>query len=149
MDANVRNSLISILQLLSHRAHDKHNSVPVVPTGKVLDMLSGTGIEMTYQELQDALHSDPSLASKVSDINKNTIKLSLDGSTASVMPPAKTPLMPYENDDDLLDTDLEGETAAPVGNEEEPAIAPEAPPTVPMAPNPVQTMAKRAAKRMK
>lgn len=155
LDSNSRlkNSIISLLSLLRHKAQDK-GVAPVISISKILDMLKITGMNITYHQLV-ALSEDPSIASSIKSINKNQLTLTSDDDVDAGTEINNQPIPPDDYDEDEgEEEDGEGEfgSSDEFDDYEEPEseVPAESALSEP-APGPrrsiVNTMAKRAARR--
>jgi len=142
-DMLLRNSLLSILGLLRHKASDK-NLEPVISVSKVIDMLKIAGIVVTYDQLAN-LAKDPAIQPLVSSINQNQLRLNLgDEPTPEPELPMPEPVQdenPEENPDEMMppEEDEDSDDYLPPDEEQE---EPERP-----YKSTVSMMARRAAKR--
>ena len=71
----IKNTLLSIIVFLKHKAEDK-NLKPVITVAKLIDMLRSSGIKLNYQQLLD-LTKNPFIAPSIKSINKNQIEFNL------------------------------------------------------------------------
>jgi hypothetical protein len=75
IDPILKNSLVSVLAFLKHKAEDKGLS-PVISVAKLIDLLKFSGMTLTYQQLLDMTH-DPTISKSIKSINKNQVTISL------------------------------------------------------------------------
>lgn len=143
----LRNSFLTLLVFLKHKAEEK-DLEPVISVSKVIDLLRGSGLKLSYQQLVD-LTQDPTISPSIKSINKNQLELNLgteEVNTDTLMnQPKKQSSQPPENQekfdfDDFSSPEYEtSETSEPEELEE-----PEEKPHQSI----ISQMAKRAAKRM-
>ena len=69
---------------MEHKAEEK-DLEPVIPVSKVIDLLRGSGLKLSYQQLVD-LTKDPSIAPSIKSINKNQLQLNLGDEETSTEP---------------------------------------------------------------
>jgi hypothetical protein len=133
---------------MKHKAQDK-NLVPVVSTKKFIDILRGTGINVTYQELSDLIQQDQVIGNMVANIDKNQVKINLTGETDSDLDVPDPDEMSDEDDDipDDLDLSTDGSQQGQQGANQQQQMTNNQP-NVPSQINPVTDMARRAANRM-
>lgn len=71
----IKNSFLAIVTLCKHKAEEK-NLKPIITVAKITDMLRGSGLRITYQQIVD-LTKDPLIAPSIKSINKNQIEFNL------------------------------------------------------------------------
>jgi len=127
IDPILKNTLISVLAFLKHKAEDKGLS-PVISVTKLVDLLKSSGMTITYQQLLDMTH-DQSISKSIKSINKNQVTISLGGEENEEQPLQDFGGEPESSEDEFNPDDFqapeedeEGENpeAAPVENEAEP-----------------------------
>jgi len=143
-DLLLRNTLLSILGLLKHKAMDK-NLEPVISVSKVIDMLKIAGVVVTYDQLA-TLAKDPSIQPSIASINQNQLKLNLgDEPTQEPAAPMPEPPeeAPMENPEETMPEEEQGgdEDYLPPDGEEQYEEQPKPYKST------VSMMAKRAARR--
>jgi hypothetical protein len=150
----IKNTLLTLLVFLKHKAEEKGLD-PVISVSKVIDLLRGSGLKLSYQQLVD-LTQDPSIAPSIKSINNNQIEINLGDEDENTAPAMDIPMEPEEGEgeegqeggDEFGSDDFsfpEGEEAAPVDGQQQ------APPEEEFQGRPQQSiitqMAKRAASR--
>lgn len=152
----IKNTLLTLLVFLKHKAEEK-DLEPVIPVAKVIDLLRGSGLKLSYQQLVD-LTQDPSIAPSIKSINKSQLELNLGEEDETPAPAMDIPMEPEEgegedqgeefNSDDFSFPEGEGEQAPVEGQPAQAAApAPEEEPQGKPQQSIVTQMAKRAAAR--
>lgn len=98
IDPIMRNSLISILSFLKHKAEDK-GVVPVISVAKLIDLLKTSGMTITYQQLLD-MTQDPAIAQSIKSINKNQVTIALSSDEAVAAPTPQEDFTSTENNEE-------------------------------------------------
>jgi hypothetical protein len=86
----IKNLLLTMIIFFKHKAEEK-GLKPVITVAKLIDMMRGSGLRLSYQQLVD-LSKDPTIAPSIKSINKNQIEFNLgeestEPTVADVMPP--------------------------------------------------------------
>lgn len=71
----LKNTLLSLIIFLKHKAEEK-DLKPVISIAKLIDLLKGTGLKITYQQIVD-LTKSPEISSSIKSINKNQIEFNI------------------------------------------------------------------------
>jgi hypothetical protein len=100
-DPILKNTLISVLSFLKHKANDK-GIKPVISVTKLIDLLKTSGMTLTYQQLVD-LTKDPTIAKSIKSINKSQVTIALGDEE-----PEEAPLEDLDNTEPSFE-DNEGE----------------------------------------
>ena len=118
----LKNTLLTLLVFLKHRAEDK-GLKPIITVAKLTDLLRGSGLKVSYQQLVN-LSKDPAISSSIKSINKNQVELRLDDDepSSSTMPEISN-VEPEGQSEENMDGDDEynpEDFAMPEGEDEEP-----------------------------
>ncbi len=142
-DPRLRNSLLSIIAMMQHKAEDR-GLRPVITIAKLQQLLEVAGVNVTYQQLVD-LSKDPAIAPSIKSINRNQIVLNLGDEEPQEPDSASTPPPPPADDNSIDSTewipdesDSSNETTDTFDEPEEP---------VQQRKSIISQMAKRAASR--
>jgi len=116
----IKNTLLTLLVFLKHKAEEK-GLEPVISVSKVIDLLRGSGLRLSYQQLVD-LTQDPSIAPSIKSINQNQIELNL-GDEEAAAPAMDIPMEPEPEEGQAEGGDEEynpEDFAMPEGEEQAP-----------------------------
>ncbi|VVC05570.1 Uncharacterised protein [uncultured archaeon] len=139
----LKNSLLSIIVFLKHKAEEK-NLKPIISIAKLSDMLRGSGLSITYQQLLD-LTKEPNIAPFIKDINRNQVEFNIDAEEPSDEEFSEPDL----SREPIPDENLEEPTQEPAPQEEQPqTVFPQQPINIQNGQSgTVSQMARRAAAR--